>query len=153
MHKHAIRTLKLALVLATILGVAIPSLTIPAAAAEPATSTLPSVTSATVNKVAISEGAYSNTVSITLPKGNYVIWSILGGTNGATVNCSVLNGTYDMFDFTGLGEASFVAGVVVLSAQSTVDLSCETPESDVTMTFAQLQAQQVGTVKGTVTHQ
>jgi hypothetical protein len=153
MQKHASKTLKLVLALAAILGVAVPLLTVPAAAAEPATSTLPSVVSATVNNVGISEGTYSNAVSITLPKGSYLIWSILGGTNGGSVNCSVLNGTYHMFDFSGIGEASFVAGVVVLSSQGTLDLSCETEESGVTMTFAQLQAQQVGAVKGTVTHQ
>jgi len=124
----------------------------PAQATQPATTTLPTVASATANEVAVSSGSYANVVTLTLPKGNYLVWGILGGTDGATVNCNVVNGPYHMFDFTGLGEASFVAGVAQLSNTATLDLSCESDQSNVTMTFAQLQAQQVGTIKGTVSH-
>jgi len=128
------------------------ALCVSSSAAQPATATLGSVASATANEVAVPSGSYSNVVTLTLPKGNYLVWGILGGTDGATVNCNVVNGAYHMFDFTGLGEASFVAGVAQLSATTTLDLSCETDQSGVTMTFAQLQAQQVGAIKGTVNH-
>jgi hypothetical protein len=117
---------------------------------EPATVTKGTVYSDTGNSIAITPTS-STILSLSLPKGSYTIWGLIGGTQGVTVNCSVMNGSYDMFDFSGLGENSFVAGVTTLSATTTIDLDCSA-STDVTMTWGQLQAQLLPDVIGTVNH-
>jgi len=110
------------------------------------------VFSDTVNHVSVPDGTFANVATLSLPKGNYQVWAILGGSNGAVVNCNVVIGSYHMFDFSGYGEASFIAGVAKLAGPTTIDLSCDANQSNVSLTFVQLQAQQVGSVKGQVNH-
>jgi hypothetical protein len=108
------------------------------------------VYSDTVNNIALTPTS-ATVLSLSLPKGSYTIWGVLGGTDGVTVNCTVKNGSYDMFDFSGVGENSFIAGVTTLSATTKVNLN-RYSSSDVTMSWGQLQAQLLPAVIGTVNH-